>query len=163
MILSIKGEVKFPITLDVGTWIFDDRKIDLTTYFDNNFVGLNEDEEYTKSVGRFFDREIKEGAISPPTLKTERKFLKEKLLTGTFGIKFEPFLKNAEPKENAKSLIIETKEKDIPFPLADGYNLILAFSKDGKALKEDGPIHILFEDGSNKDNPIKNVTGFRVA
>ncbi|MGE6258610.1 peptidyl-prolyl cis-trans isomerase [Heyndrickxia sporothermodurans] len=162
MIISINGEVKFPITLDVGTWIFDDRKIDLNTYFDKNQADVNEEEEYTKSVGAFFDREIKEGAISPPTLKSERRFLKEKLLTGTFGIKFEPFLNNAEPKETAKSLIIETNEKAITIPLEDGYNLILAFSKNGKALKEDGPVHILFEDGSNKDQPIKNVKGFRV-
>lgn len=65
MIIPIKGNVKFPITLDAGTWIFDDRKLDLTTYFDNKNTGIDEDEEYTKSVGKFFDREIKEGAISP--------------------------------------------------------------------------------------------------
>ncbi|KYD04392.1 peptidyl-prolyl cis-trans isomerase [Heyndrickxia sporothermodurans] len=162
MIIPIKGNVKFPITLDAGTWIFDDRKLDLTTYFDNKNTGIDEDEEYTKSVGKFFDREIKEGAISPPTLKSEKKFLKQRLLTGTFGIKFEPFLKNAEPLESATTLIIETKDEEIQIPINEAYDLIIAFSKEGKALKEDGPVHILFEDGSNKDQPIKYVKGFRV-
>ncbi|MGE8206761.1 peptidyl-prolyl cis-trans isomerase [Heyndrickxia sp. NPDC080065] len=162
MIIPISGEVKYPITLDVGTWIFDDRKLDLTTYFDQDHPDIDEDEEYTKQVGKFFDREIKEGAINPPTLKSERKFLKQQLLTGTFGIKFEPFLKNAEPKDNAKTLVIETSKGDVKIPLETGFNLILAFSKEGKALKEDGPIHILFADGSNRDEPIKHVKGFSV-
>ncbi|QQZ08078.1 peptidyl-prolyl cis-trans isomerase [Heyndrickxia vini] len=162
MIIPIKGNIKFPITLDAGTWIFDDRKLDLTTYFDNKNTGIDEDEEYTKSVGKFFDREIKEGAISPPTLKSEKRFLKERLLTGTFGIKFEPFLKNAEPLESATTLIIETNDEEVRIPISEAYDLIIAFSKEGKALKEDGPVHILFEDGSNKDQPIKYVKGFRV-
>ena len=32
-IMPFKGKVKFPITLDAGVWIFDDRRIDLNTYF----------------------------------------------------------------------------------------------------------------------------------
>ncbi|MCI1589763.1 MAG: peptidyl-prolyl cis-trans isomerase [Heyndrickxia oleronia] len=162
MIIPIKGKVKFPITLDAGTWIFDDRKIDLTTYFDTNHSEVDDNEEYTKNVGRFFDREIKEGAISPPTLKSERKFLKQKLLTGTFVIRFEPFLKNAEPLKEAKLLVLETDSDDVQIPLEDAYQLILAFSKEGKALKDDGPIHVIFSDGSNRNNPIKYVKGFRV-
>ena len=35
-IVHIKGKVKFPITLDPSVWIFDDRKFDLDTYFDQN-------------------------------------------------------------------------------------------------------------------------------
>lgn len=37
------------------------------------------------------ERQIREGAVSPPTLKSEKKYEKEKLLDGTFGIKLEPF------------------------------------------------------------------------
>ena len=36
------------------------------------------------------------------------------------------------------------------------------FSKDGKMLKEDGPVHLYFADGSNRDNPLKNVRAFRL-
>lgn len=53
-----------------------------------------------------------EGAVYPPTLKTEVKFEKEKVLTGTFGIPFKPFLVNAEPEQTAKNVVIEYGEND---------------------------------------------------
>ncbi|MCR2820855.1 peptidyl-prolyl cis-trans isomerase [Lederbergia panacisoli] len=160
-IMSIKGKVKFPITLDAGVWIFDDRRIDLNTYFVQE-KQVEEDEEEFTVVSKHWDRVIKEGAVSPPTLKSERQFEKVKILTGTFGIMFDPFLKNAEPNVEASSLVIETETEDIAIPLEDGYHLILQYSKEGKPLKEDGPVHILYPDGSNLDNPIKNVKAFRV-
>jgi hypothetical protein len=46
------------------------------------------------------------------------------------------------------------------YPLETAYNLILGFSNNGKPLKEDGPIHIYFGDGSNQQSPIKNVKSF---
>ena len=33
-IILVNGKVKFSITLDPSVWIFDDRKLDLTTFFD---------------------------------------------------------------------------------------------------------------------------------
>ena len=89
-IISIRGKVKYTITLDPGVWIFDDRKVDLTTYFYEEQQASNTLEEYTKSISRHWDREITEGSVYPPTLKTETKFQKEKLLNGTFGIPFKP-------------------------------------------------------------------------
>ncbi|CAM4045615.1 molybdopterin-binding protein [Lederbergia lenta] len=160
-IIPFKGKVNFPITLDAGVWIFDDRRIDLNTYFTDASEEETEEEEFTV-VSKHWDRVIKEGATAPPTLKSERQFEKVKILTGTFGIILEPFLKNAEPTEDALSLIIETADGDYSVPLAEAYQLILAFSKDGKPLREDGPVHILFPDGSNQENPIKNVKAFRV-
>ncbi|HZG70848.1 MAG TPA: hypothetical protein VEY51_04850 [Chondromyces sp.] len=163
MTIPFKGKVKFPITLDAGVWIFDDRRIDLDTYFDSPQSGSSSDEEeYTKKISQFWDKEIREGAVSPPTIKSEKKYLKEKVLTGTFGIKLKPFLKNAEPLEDAKTLIVETTTEEYSFPLEQAENLILAFSKEGKPLHKDGPVHIYFEDGSNKDHPIKSVRAFRV-
>lgn len=161
--MSIKGKVKFPITLDSGVWIFDDRRIDLNTYFDSEKESsLLKDEEYTKNVSKFWDKEIREGAVFPPTIKSEKKYEKEKVLTGTFGIPFEPFLQNAEPDPDAQSLIIETAEDEIRLPLRQADEIILAFSKNGKPLREDGPVHILFKDGSNRENPIRQVTSFKV-
>jgi hypothetical protein len=154
--------VKYPITVDAGVWIFDDRRIDLNTYFHEEKEEIDELEEYTKEVSKHWDREIMEGAIFPPTLKSEKKFEKEKLLTGTFGMPFKPFLKNAEPSEDAKDLIIETKDGEVEVPLTVAYDLIFKFSDNGKPLKEDGPIHIFYKDGSNQNNPIKNVTRFIV-
>lgn len=162
-IIPIKGKVKYKITLDPGVWIFDDRKVDLNTYFNGNQMSEDTLEEYTKSVSKHWDREIMEGAVYPPTLKTEVKFEKEKVLTGTFGIPFKPFLLNAEPGQDAKNVVIEYGiEEKVKLTLEEASSIILGFSRDGKPLKEDGPLHVYYQDGSNKDNPIKNVTGFMV-
>lgn len=162
-IIPIKGKVKYKITLDPGVWIFDDRKVDLNTYFNGNQMSEDTLEEYTKSVSKHWDREIMEGAVYPPTLKTEVKFEKEKILTGTFGIPFKPFLLNAEPGQDAKNVVIEYGiEEKVKLTLEEASSIILGFSRDGKPLKEDGPLHVYYQDGSNKDNPIKNVTGFMV-
>ncbi|VEF48540.1 Uncharacterised protein [Bacillus freudenreichii] len=161
-IMPIKGKVKYPITLDAGVWIFDDRRIDLNTYFSEEKKEKDTaDPEFTVA-SKHWDRVIKEGAVSPPTLKSERQFEKVKILTGSFGIVLKPFLENAEPEQGASELVIETTEGEYSVPLDEGKNLILAFSKNGKPLREDGPVHVLHPDGSNKENPIKNVKGFRV-
>jgi hypothetical protein len=159
-ILHIEGNVKFTITLDPGVWIFDDRKVDLNTYFSSNIEKEDELSAYTKSISAHWDREIREGAVFPPTLKTEKKFEKEKIINGSFGIPFEPFLKNAEPNENASMCIIETEHNIVEVPLQEAYSLILGFSKNGKPLKEDGPVHVYFGDGSNVKESITHVRKF---
>ncbi|MDP4161646.1 MAG: peptidyl-prolyl cis-trans isomerase [Bacillota bacterium] len=161
-IIQIKGKVRFPITLDPGVWIFDDRRVDLSTFFDQPEKSENHLERYTKEISKHWDREITEGAIVPPTLKTEKKFLKEQLLSGSFGIPLKPFLLNAEPHQDATSLIIETASDKIVVPLEKAFMSIVAFSENGKPLKQDGPVHIYFGDGSNRHNPIKCVKGFHI-
>lgn len=161
-IIALLGKVKYSITLDPTVWIFDDRKVDLTTYFFTTSEHSNELEEYTKSVSKHWDREITEGAIYPPTLKTEKKYEKEKVLTGSFGIPFQPFLKNAEPDDNASSLVIKTANSEHEVSLDMAKELILGFSEVGKPLTQDGPVHVYFGDGSNQQNPIKNVREFLI-
>ena len=161
-ILLVSGNTQYTITLDPGVWIFDDRKIDLTTYFETQQDAEDELETYTKSISKHWDREIVEGAIYPPTLKSEKKFEKEKLLTGSFAIPFGPFLKNAMPNEDAKSLVIECTDKQVEMPLETAYELILAFSDNGKPLAADGPVHIYYRDGSNRQQPLKNIKAFVV-
>lgn len=155
-IIEIKGKVKFKITLDPGVWIFDDRRIDLDTYFAGKTINES-DIPYEEKLSHYWDREIREGSVSPPTLKTEKKYEKEKLLTGTFGIIFEPFLNNAEPLPEATKLVIETKTDKVTIPLNEVKDLIFKFSENGSPLKANGPVHILFKDGSNLDNPITDV------
>lgn len=162
LISSIKGNVKFPITLDIGSWIFDDRRIDLDTFFHASQEEMPAEEQTENKLSRFWEREIQESNTKPPTLKTERVYARKQMMTGTFGIPISPFLNNAEPLENAKHLILETAQGDISLPLIDADKLILAFSKVGKPIKEDGPLHVLYRDGSNKDKPIKKVVSFRV-
>jgi hypothetical protein len=161
-IIPIKGKVKFSITLDSGVWIFDDRKVDLTTYFDDTTEKVDELEEYTKAVSKHWSREIQEGATYPPTLKTEKKYEKEKILNGTFAIPFAPFLKNAEPLIDAATIVIETESGEHPLALTQADQLLIGFSKEGKPLRENGPVHIYYKDGSNRDQPITDVRAFRV-
>ncbi|MCM3568765.1 peptidyl-prolyl cis-trans isomerase [Neobacillus mesonae] len=161
-IVTISGKAKYSITLDPSTWIFDDRKLDLTTYFVKEKEEDRSLEEYTKSVSKHWDREIMEGAVFPPTLKTEKKFLKEKVLTGTFGMLFKPFIENAELEKDASFLLIQSKDGEVELPIETAKELILKFSDNGKPLTADGPVHIYYGDGSNLQNPIKNVTGFIV-
>lgn len=161
-IVQIKGKVRYTITLDPSVWIFDDRIIDLDTYFtEPDQTEQEEDEE--KKFAENWNRELKEGATPPRARKQKTKFPKEKLLSGSFGIAITPFLDHAEPEEGSRTLIVETKEGEHPFPLEEAREFILAFSKGGKPLREDGPVHVYFPDGSNKDNPIRHVSGFIVA
>ncbi|MDQ0231311.1 peptidyl-prolyl cis-trans isomerase [Metabacillus malikii] len=156
-IINIKGNVVYPITLDPGVWIFDDRKVDLKTYFQKENVETDELAEYTKSVSKHWEREIMEGAVFPPTLKTEKIYEKQKVLTGTFGIPLKPFLTNAHINDDAKSVTFVTKDEHFTISIEDAYHVILGFSIDGKPLREDGPVHIYFGDGSNVNSPIKHL------
>lgn len=155
-IILIKGNIAFPITLDPGVWIFDDRKVDLTVYFDENKKERNELEEYTKAVSKHWDQEIREGAKLPENKKNKRTE-KERILNGTFGIPFLPFLKNAEPAEAAEYAVFKTGQGDVRMSLEEASALILGFSKNGKPLTDEGPVTLYYGDGSNRDNPITNI------
>lgn len=160
-ILVIKGKTKFTITLDSGSWIFDDRKIDLDTYFSNGETNQEEGISYEDKASEYWHRGVREGAYNPPTLISEKQYQKMKMLTGTFGIPLEPFVNNAEPLPEATKIIFEVRDgENVELPLEKLEEVILKFSNKGKPLKEDGPVHVLFKDGSNLDNPITDVTGF---
>lgn len=161
-IIPIKGAVKFELTLDPTVWIFDDRKLDLTTYFVTEKVAVD-NEKYLRDMGAHWSREIMEGAVFPPTLKTERKFDRKGMMTGTFGMEIKPFLNNAEINAEASEVVFEcTTEEEFVFSLQQAENFIFKFSQDGKPLVEDGPVHVLFADGSNLESPIKNVRAIRI-
>ncbi|WP_456275632.1 peptidyl-prolyl cis-trans isomerase [Bacillus sp. AK128] len=158
-IILLKGKVKFPLTIDPGVWIFDERKVDLTTYFDQEKIVVDELETYTKAVSEHWDREIKEGATLPPSNKTTtKKYEKEKLITGTFAIPVKYFFDNAVVDSDTSKVTIKTKSEEYTLPYQEAYNGLFGFSNNGKPLIEDGPAHFYFGDGHNKDNPIKNIT-----
>ncbi|MBB5179023.1 hypothetical protein HNQ44_000445 [Planomicrobium koreense] len=164
-IVPFKGEVKFKLTLDPTVWIFDDRKLNLETYFTEEHIEKDELEEYKRGMGEHWSREIMEGATVPPTLNSEKTYKraeKNEMLTGTFGMKFAPFLKNAEPEAGASTVVFETAHGEHAFPIAEAQELIFKFSEKGKPLKEDGPVHVLLPDGANQDNPITDILAIRV-
>jgi hypothetical protein len=156
-IIMIKGNIAFPITLDPGVWIFDDRKVDLTVYFDENNKERNELEEYTMAVSKHWDQEIREGAKLPDS-KNEKRTEKERILNGTFGIPLLPFLRNAEPAPTAEYAVFKTNQGEVRMTLEEASALILGFSKNGKPLTDEGPVTLYYGDGSNRDNPITNLS-----
>ncbi|KUP08808.1 hypothetical protein Q73_04860 [Bacillus coahuilensis m2-6] len=158
-ILTITGNVRFSLTLDPSTWIFDDRKIE-----EKDFFSVSEEklEDYTEVMSKHWSREIQEGQAFPPTLKTEKRYEKEKLVTSTYGILLHPFIMNAEPGEDAMEIEIVTKEKSYYFPLEKVNSMLLCFSKLGKPIKENGPVLLYFRDGSNKDKPISSIERFTI-
>jgi hypothetical protein len=160
-IVDIKGKVKYKITLDPSVWIFDDRKADLDSFFEQQTKHDDELENYTKSISKHWDREIIEGANVTQNVTPKKKFIKEALLTGTFGIPFEPFLKNAEPLVEANTIVIETFNEEFPFAIEKSIDMVICFSNNGKPLKEDGPIHLYFKNGK-KEEPIRNIRSFRI-
>ncbi|KGR92199.1 hypothetical protein CD30_02415 [Ureibacillus massiliensis 4400831 = CIP 108448 = CCUG 49529] len=162
-IIPIKGAVTYKITLDPTVWIFDDRRLDLKTYFTEKNEHESEDLKYLLAMGKHWSREIMEGATFPPTLKTERKFDRQGMKTGTFGIEIKYFLKNAGVQDDATRVVFECKDgSEHSFSLEEANTLIFKFSQDGKPLTEDGPVHLLLGDGSNVDHPIKNISAIRV-
>ncbi|MER2010270.1 MAG: peptidyl-prolyl cis-trans isomerase [Psychrobacillus sp.] len=161
-IIPITGAVKFNITLDPTVWIFDDRRIDLDEFFEGKYEYKDLDEEYTKVTSAHWSREIIEGSTNPPTLKSEKKYEKTKMLSNTYGIELTPFIQNAEPLKEAKHLIIETSEGNHTISLDEMDDILVKFSHKGKPLREDGPVHIIKKDGSNLNDPIRYVTAFRL-
>ncbi|MBS2968829.1 peptidyl-prolyl cis-trans isomerase [Metabacillus sp. KIGAM252] len=155
-IIQISGKVKFPIAIDPSVWIFDDRKADLASFFSKTEESQNEQEEYTKQISKHWDREIKEGNEAPSE-PVKNTFKKQELVNGTFGIRFAPFLSNAELDKTASAVQIIGEEDIVVLSLEKAGELIAAFSENGKPLKEDGPMHLYYGDGSNRDRPIKAV------
>ncbi|HET7616120.1 MAG TPA: peptidyl-prolyl cis-trans isomerase [Bacillales bacterium] len=133
-IILLTGNVDYAITLDPGAWLFDDRKFDLNEYFEH-------------------PHELDE----PPRKFKKRDLLKENRYS--FAVPLKPYLLNAEPKAGAETVVIETKNgerHEIPFSAAESG--ILAFAKDGRFLTDNGPAHFYHGDGSNKDQPITEIT-----
>lgn len=143
MIVMIKGKVKYPITLDPTVWIFDDRKIKLEEAFE-----LKEDkqEEYS-------------GFQKPPVNRSISKMEGEEFLKNSYVMPLNDFIHNAEPTSEAKTAKL-VSGSDVSYEtiayedLINGYFL---FSNNGKPLKEDGPVHFYYRDGSNQDNPVKYI------
>ncbi|MFZ4450287.1 hypothetical protein [Salibacterium aidingense] len=163
-IVFIHGNVNYPITIDPTVWIFDERKIDLRTWTGEADRKKEEEEAYKRSVSRQWDKELTKGVEAPKRPETnEVRSKKEQLIHGTFAIPFQSFLSNSEPEPAASEVIVETADGgEFPVSLQEAYAFVAGFSDNGEPLKETGPIHIYYGDGSNKENPITHVTGFRV-
>ena len=154
-IVELKGNVSFPITLDPSVWIFDDRKKKLDDFFSAQQSDEDELESYTKAISKQWDKEVTEGNEAPKQSTKTKKYLKEELLSETYGISLQYFLKNSEPDSTASKLAIHAENKIYTFSLENAYSFVLCFSENGKPLKEDGPLHVYY--GSTPDQKITSV------
>lgn len=149
-VISMKGNIKYAITLDPGVWIFDDRKFLFNQDLVTKKAAIDSEIETIDQ-----ERQISEGNILPPTLQSEKKYKKQKMLEGTFAIYFEPFLNNAEPNPTATTCIFHSVDGKHSFSLEEARKLLFCFCKNGKPLRKGGPIHVYSADGTE---PITNVT-----
>ncbi|HLS23071.1 MAG TPA: hypothetical protein VK037_04035 [Pseudogracilibacillus sp.] len=156
MIVQIKGKVKYPITLDPSVWIFDDRKIILEELFAEKKEAKEKSE--AQKTAELFDSEVQyPSSFKPPVNNSIKRFDREKALTESYAMPLKPFVENVEPKAEATSARLITKGEDIIITLEQLKEAYVRFSNKGKQLKEDGPIHLYFGDGSNKDEPFTHI------
>ena len=160
-VFFIEGDVSHPLTVDPTVWIFDERKVDLDTYFDE-VQSLDDDETaYKKAISAQWDKEITEGSEPPRLDSNDNKlsYNKKKLQEGSFGMPLKPFLLNAEPQsEITKVEVMQANGHSQTFDYSHVQSAIVGFSHKGKPLRTDGPIHFYFGDGSNRNDPIRNVS-----
>ena len=74
-----------------------------------------------------------------------------------------PFLHNAEPVREATQVhcIIKSGER-VTISLDQAKAAILRFSRNKHAIRDDGPVWLYLADGSNVDDPIRNIQRFEV-
>ncbi|NGQ94772.1 hypothetical protein G3578_06185 [Brevibacillus sp. SYP-B805] len=161
-VIVLKGAVTYPITIDPSVWIFDNRKIDLAAYTGDEVEDQAEPSAYVKGTGAQWDKELREGAALP----SEKRSLVEerKALEGDFGMKLAPFIENAQPLPEATSIRIHREHGEpVLLPLAEAKRAILQFAKDGKPIREGGPVlFYLPEDWKAKKAPIDHIVAFEV-
>jgi hypothetical protein len=156
MIVPITGNVTYPITLDPTVWIFDDRKIEFEHAFQYS-TETKEEDELEKASERF-NREVYQQSAKPPVNRSIKKFEREKILQSTYVMPLGDFIDNAEVKPGAENATLATEKGEVVISLEELKESYFLFARDGKPLTEDGPVHLYFQDGSNKENPIKNIT-----
>ncbi|TDQ42277.1 hypothetical protein [Aureibacillus halotolerans] len=141
-IVLIRGNVKFPITLDPSVWIFDKAKIDLDEFF---------------AIG--------EAAITKSDARSDQRMTKkerDEVLEKSFAMAIAPYIERSEPDTEAKSIRIHHSEHVTDVPFEKGISMVAAFSNHGKPLRDDGPVHLYFADRTNQQDPFRNVTTIEV-
>jgi|SRR5690625_3482900 len=155
MIVQLKGKVNFPITLDPTVWIFDDRKIVLEEVFSNDYSQDQRNEDNIKKRAKMFEQTY--NSIKPPVNKSINRFEREKILVNSYVMPIRDFLNHAELKNEAKSAILKRNNDDVIITIEQLVDSYLLFSIKGKPIIEEGPVQLLFGDGTNKHDPIKNI------
>ncbi|TDM03580.1 hypothetical protein ERX37_04285 [Macrococcus hajekii] len=156
--IQVLGNVKFKITLDPSTWIFDDRKITVEEMEAGKTTGV---EPISFKDNKAWNRDILEGGAKPPTLNSEKKYKKQQLLESTYVINMEPFFNITEPHADAQVIRLSNGNEHEDIRLTDVSKLYFQFSKNGKRLYEDGMVDAFLFDGDYSQR-IKHVNAIEV-
>ncbi|MFD1446978.1 molybdopterin-binding protein [Oceanobacillus profundus] len=157
MIVPIMGNVFYSITLDPTVWIFDDRKILLSDAFSDKGRNSAEVDDLELASQRF-NREVFDVKMNrPPVNRSISKLEGETILKNSYVMPLHDFIKNAEVKASATHAILVSDEVETEISIADLENGYFLFAIDGKPIKENGPVHFFYQDGSNKDKPLTNI------
>lgn len=152
MIIQITGNVKYPITLDPSVWIFDNRKILLSEAFTTKRKNDKKEKDIIKETARRLNRAYNTSENRNMTNKERKEALKY-----SYVMPIKDFIDHVEIKESATSATLKTKSGDVNISLGKLKNSYLQFSHQGRPLKDDGPVYLIYRDGSNKDSPIKGI------
>jgi hypothetical protein len=145
-IVQVSGKVHFSIVLDPSSWIFDDRKIEWHDYISEKVT-----------IKDVTEKEERAGAALPRMIERGIKYEKDRWVKDSFVIPVVPFLKNAEPLEDATTIRFEREgEEDVSVSIETVREGVFIFSHEGKILQEDGPLQ--FSDlNEYKEAPIKGI------
>lgn len=161
MIIPIFGKVAYQITLDPTVWIFDDRKILLEDAFSPGGQKKNE-QDPSKMTAKRFERDFAQIEDKDFFANHVSKSREKDVLQNSYVMPIAEFLDNAEIEKDAVKALLITDNDEITLTLDELYNSYFLFALNGRAIGEDGPVHVLFKDGSNKDDPIKGVKKIKI-
>lgn len=157
-VIVFKGAISFPITVDPTVWVFDDRKFDLREYRGDEDAADQRAVQYLKGTGSQWDKELREGA-EPPSERKHSLAEERKVLEGDYGIRLEPFINNAEPAPDVTHVLLHREDLEpVQLTIAEARRAILQFAKDGKPIRERGPVYFyLPEMLLAKEEPIDRI------
>lgn len=157
-VIVFKGAVSYPITLDPTVWIFDDRKIDLSTYVGDADGSDDGKATYLKGTGSQWDKELREGA-TPPSEKPTSLVEARKALEGDYGMRLDPFITNAQPLPEATHVRLHRHDDEpVVLSIETARRAILQFASGGKPIREHGPVHFYLPEALlAKEEPIQGI------
>lgn len=161
MIIPILGKVTYQITLDPSVWIFDDRKIRFEDAFQPE---TSTDEEPSQEIeaAKRWDKAVYPDHSKPPVNRSISRMEGKDILENSYVIPLQEFIENAEVGNDAEHAVLETNNGEVSLSIEQLLNSYMLFSWNGKQLKNEGPAHLYFKDGSNRETPIKGIQKIRI-
>lgn len=161
MIIPILGNVTYQITLDPSVWIFDDRKIRFEEAFQSE-ASTDDQPSLEIEAAKRWDRAVYPDHIKPPVNRSISRLEGKEILRNSYVIPLQDFIENAGINHDAKSAVLETNAGEVTLSIVQLIDSYFLFAWNGKQLKNEGPAHLYFKDGSNRQNPIKGIQKIRV-